>query len=250
MHTIVAYSESLAPGGVFVPINGVADQHIKVLGDGIYIGEFNHIIGAMACVGDEATEVRLVSPSLRRINPFYISPIDLALHPDGELHHCFTNRNAIPLDVNEALECWVNSAEAVGEQMSVIVGLAPGAITPVSGRMYTVNFEFTITHTVGGWVFSEIDFIDELPVGTYEVVGAAVICATGIAFRFVPVGTYYRPGAPSLANVEFSDDMAFRFGNLGSWFSFSTVQPPGIEVIASAVSGPTKYQGYMDILVR
>lgn len=250
MFTTIAYSQSQAPASVEKPIDGAPDQHIKVVGDGIYVGEFNHIIGAMACLGTSVTHAFLVSPSLRRVNPFQIRPIDIALYPDGELHHCVSSRLAIPLEINEALEAWFYSTAVGAEQGTVIVWLAPGAVTPVQGKMYTVRFSCVIASTAGLWYFSEIDFIDELPVGNYDVVGASLVCDTAVAFRFVPVGAYYRPGAPASKDVEFSDNLAFRFGALGTWFTFNTVQAPGIEVISSADIGSATFQGYMDVIPR
>lgn len=250
MFTIIAYSQSQDGAGVWVSVDAAIDQHMKAVGDGIFIGDFNHLFGAMACIGSGGEEARLVSPSLRRVNPFYISPIELALYPDGNPHHCVTPSIDIPLDVNEALEAWINATPGAGaEQASVIVWLAPGAVTPVSGRIFTVNFEATFDSTAGLWNFAEIDFVDELPVGTYDVVGGALLCDTGVAFRFVPVGASHRPGAPCQTDEELNSLAPFRYGKLGTWFSFTTTQPPGIELISSAAVAAKK-QGFMDVLVR
>ena len=204
----------------------------------------------MACIGTAGVEARLVSPSLRRVNPYYIVPLELALYPDGNPHHTVNIRNAIPLDTDEALESWINSAPVGAEQASTVVWLAPGALTPITGRMYTVNFEITLALVAGAWAFSELDFVDELPVGTYDLVGARVEVDTAVAFRFVPVGAAHRPGAPCLCNCEYDNDPTFRYGGMGSWFVFSTVQPPGVEVLSSAAAVSATYQGYMDIIPR
>lgn len=248
MFTIIAYSESQDPGGAFVKIAGVPDQHVKVQGDGIYIPDFNHIIGAIAAAGTTGVEVRLVSPSLRRTNPLYITPILLALYPDSPNCHSVDPNNAIPLDINEALECEILSDPAAAEQNTVIVVLAPGALTPIAGQMITVNAEVTLALLAGAWNFAEIDFIDELPIGDYAVVGMRIIASTAVAARLVPVGASQRPGCPNSSDVEIDSGMVFRHGNLGEWFRFSTIQPPGIEVIGSAAVGSATYQLYLDLM--
>ena len=250
MFTTIAFSESQDPGGVYVKMAGVPDQHIKVEGDGIYIMEFNRLFGVMSCAGTTGLESRLVSPSLRRVNPYYIAPIELALFPDGEPHYQVNPNVSIPLDTNEALEAEILSDPAVAEQNAMVVWLSSGGITPVSGNIYTVNAEVTVALTAGTWAFSEIDFVDELPVGNYEVVGARAVIDTAVALRFVPVGASHRPGLPVTKNVEFGRLSVFRQGQLGSWFTFNTVQPPGVEILGSVLVGSATYQIYLDILKR
>lgn len=250
MFTVIGWSEDQQPvAGVWTKVAGVPDQHMRVEGDSIYIAEFNMLLGAMACVGTTGDEARLVSPSIRRVNPFYISPLDLALYPDGYIHHAVSPNNAVPLDVNEGLEAEDDSGPAATEQHTFVAWLADGPITPVKGAIYTVNFTADLTLVAGGWAFSEIDFPDEMPVGTWAIVGAAMIIDNAVAFRFVPVGAHFRPGGPCQADSELSElSKVFRFGNMGQWCTFQTIRPPGVEVLSSAAQVKITYEGYMDLL--
>lgn len=248
MHTIIAFSESQDPGGVFTRMAGVPDQHVKVQGDGIWVPDFNRLLGGIACVGTLGVQARLVAPSLRRINPYYIQPVNLALFPGTDLVHNVSGNSAIALDINEALECENNSDPAAGEQQTVVVALAPAPLDAVKGEIFTVVATVTLAQLAGEWSFAELDFVDELPVGAYKVVGMACVAAGAVAARLVPVGLAYRPGGPAM-NAE--DDQGydmFRNGNLGEWFSFETVQPPGIEIISSAAAGSATYQIYLDLM--
>lgn len=248
MHTIVAFSESQDPGGVFVRMAGVPDQHVHVVGDGIWVPDFNRLLGGVACIGTTGVQARLVSPSLRRMNPYYIQPVNLALFPGTDLVHNISGNSAIALDINEALECENNSDPAGAEQQTVIVALAPGPLTPVQGEIFTVVATVTLAQLAGEWSFAELDFVDELPVGVYSVVGMALVAANVAAARLVPVGAAYRPGAPAMnAENDQGYDM-FRNGNLGKWFDFETVQPPGIEILSSAAAGSATYQVYLDLM--
>lgn len=248
MFTIIAFSESQDPATAFAKVAGVPDQHVKVQGDGIYIMEFNRLMGGMACLGTTAAECRLISPSLRRINPHYIAPVDLALYPDGYVHHVVSPRISIPLDINEALECEENSDPAAAERHTIVVWLADREIQPVAGRIFTVNVNITLALVAGAWAFSEIDFVDELPVGQYSIVGMRAVIATAVAIRLVPIAAHNRPGAPCVCNKEYDLDKVFRFGNLGVFCQFPTTQPPGVEVLSSAAAAPATYEVYLDLL--
>lgn len=248
MHTIIAFSESQDPGGVFVKMAGVPDQHVKVQGDGIWIPDFNRILGGIACIGSTGGEARVVSPSLRRMNPYYIQPVNMALFPGTNIVHNVSGNSAITLDINESLECENNSDPAAGEQQTVGVVLAPSALSPIQGEIFTVNATVTIALIAGQWSFGEIDFIDELPVGTYGVVGMSVVAATAVLARMVPVGLAYRPGGPAMNAQNDAGYEMFRNGNLGEWFKFDSVQPPGIEILSSAAAGSATYQIYLDLM--
>ena len=84
MHTIIAWSEDQDPGGVMTKMAGVPDQHVKVQGDGIWVPEFNKLLGGIACIGSTGGEARFVAPSLRRMNPYYVQPVNMSILPHEE----------------------------------------------------------------------------------------------------------------------------------------------------------------------
>ena len=247
--TTIAYSESEDNAGNFLTVNAVPDQHVVAVGVDIMVPEYNRLIGAMACLGNNAGAMaRLVSPSLRRVNPYYIHPVALGLVPGSDPPLGMGSGLAVPLDIGENLEAEDNADPAAAEQHAIVVWLADRDIAPVSGKIYSVRFTTTLTLAVNTWCYGAIDTVDDPPVGTYKVVGARLVCAVGIAARFVPIGANYRPGFPVQATVGEKQSMLFRHGWLGAWFSFSMLQLPGIEVLPSAAAGSATYQGYMDLI--
>jgi len=248
MFSLIAFSESIDPAGVFEKLTAVADQHIKTAGDGITIPAMNNIIGAFSAQGTVPAESRLVSPSLRRINPFYITPVENALFAGNMPAMMYRGDNPIVLDVNETLEVECDANPAGAEQLSVLVWLADGSVVVVSGEVWTVNCHITLAQLAGAWAFSEITFPDSLPVGDYQIIGARAQIAGGVGFRFVPVGAAHRPGGIVAQDTGSHDPWAQRFGRLGVWAEFNTVQPPGMEVMSSAAAGSATYECYIDVI--
>lgn len=248
MFTTVAFSESQDEAGVMSKMSACADQHVRTAGDKITVPELNQLIAVLGCMGANGDEARLVSPSLRRVNPYYITPIELGLVTSLMPRFMYHSENPIPLDVNEDLEAENDGNPAAAEQHSVVVWLADGVQAVQTGEIFTVNAHVTVTLVAGSWEFSEITFPDSLPVADYMVVGARCVCAAGVAFRFVPVGAAHRPGGVCAIAANATDPDFQRLGRLGSWFNFNTVQPPGVEVLGSAAAGSATYEIYLDLI--
>lgn len=249
MHTTVAWSESALGDSTFQKLAAVSDQHIKTYGDKIYVSNNNYIIGAYAAMNADAEEARLVSPSLRRVNPFYINPVQTAIKPTGNESFSTFPLNPVKLEPNEALEA-EGKAGATTVQRAVVVLLAPGAVPKINGEIWTINANCNVAQVLNTWEYAELTFPDSLPVGTYDIVGAKAVVAGGIAFRLVPVGEPFRPGGICCADVGAKCEINQRNGGLGKWCSFNTVQPPGIEILGSAAVGAADYEIYLDVIKR
>jgi len=250
MFTVAGWSESQDPGGVFVGQTAIPDQHIRVEGDSLFIQEFNRLMGGYALDGTVAGLHRLVSPSLRRVNPFYLNPVEQALAPAALPQHCVSPDISVILDPNEQLQSEYSANPAGAEQCSAFAWLADSEITSVKGEIRTLRFQVTAALVVNTWAFSEIDFIDELPVGAYDIVGGGLVAATGTVFRFVPTGAHHRPGAPTSTVIELVANDVFRFGRLGVWCTFEQIRPPGVEIACGTAAGSASYEGFMDVIKR
>lgn len=250
MFTIIAFSESQDLAGAFGNVAAVPDQQIKTAGDYIYINEFNRLLGGLACIGTTGTEARLKSPTINRVNPYYITPVELDIHPGAKVHHSVSPNQAFPLEETEGLEVEIYADPAAAEQESVVVWLANQEIASVKGNIICIKFTITLAQLAGEWSFSEITLIDEIPVGNYSVVGMRVVADGAVAARLVPVGGKNRPGCPCVLSKEEDGDEVFRRGNLGIWTEFSHNSLPGFELLGSAAVGSATYVCYLDIIKR
>ena len=248
MFSVHAFSESQDPAGVFAKMAAAEDRYLTTSGDKLYVGKLNKLIGAYACVGTTGVEARLVSPSLRKVNPFYVSPVDIVLTPPADPAMLWRGDNPVDLETNEALECENNSNPVAAEQQTVLVMLSDGVQAPVNGQIFTINATVTLALVAGAWAYSGITLPESLPVGRYSVVGAKVIAAAAVGFRFVPVGGENAPGGVCAALVNSKDPYNQRFGRLGEWLQFDSVTPPGVEIISSAAAGSAAYDVMIDVI--
>lgn len=250
MFTLIAYSNAKDCLGVFTSIPAVQDQHVKTAGDFITVPTLNNIVGSYCLGGATIAEARLVSPSLRRVNPLYIAPVELVSVPSLDPLMMYHPENPIALDVNESLEAQIDATNADVAQKMVLVWLADGALTPVTGEIFTVNAHLNVELIVDTWQFSEIEFPDSLPVADYDVVGARLVGVDLAAFRFVPVGQAHRPGGVGSVINNQADPWCQRFGRMGVWFDFNTVQPPGIECLGGAAEAAADIELYIDLIKK
>ncbi len=247
-HTVIAWSQSIDNGGVFLPLDAVPDQHVRVAGDSIFVPEYNVLVGAAAFVGSVGNLARLVAPSLRRINPYYIEPCEELLIPGNPAAHGVYPGIAVPLDAGEQIMAENNSNPAAVEQETILAFLASGPLQSVNGAIRTVRANITLAQVAGQWTFSALDFIDELPIGRYSVVGGCVIAAGAVAWRLSFPGAWARPGG-ICAQVDDQVGLEiFRAGWLGAWGTFDQANPPNVEMLGSAAAGSATYEVLLDLI--
>ena len=220
---------------------------MKTAGDFITVGEMNKLFGGYACIGTAGVEARILSPTIRRINPYYITPIEIDIDMGAKAHNCVDPNHHLQLDINETLECEIYSNPAAAEQESVVVYLSDQEITPIKGKFSTVRANVTVALAVSAWTYAEVVLVDDLPVGSYRVVGCRAVIDTCVCMRFVPIGGRSRPGVPCNTDKEEDGTEIFRRGGLGEWFKFDTTQLPGVEVLGSAAVGAAAYAIYIDV---
>lgn len=252
MFTTVGWAGLLAPDSEFTPLPAIPDQHVRTEANSIFIQEFSLLLGGMALIGANVGRARFVAPSLRRVNPNAIEPLETAIVQAGVPILAVSPRTGLPLDPNEQLQFENNSAIAVAEEQAGYAWLADARITPVEGQIRTIRFVIatTINSVIHGWVNAEIDFVDDLPIGTYDIVGGGLFGTSLRVYRFVPIGAHHRPGGPCALTNEQGLEHTFRFGDMGVWLTFETVRPPSIDVSTSAIVALKDTEGFIDVIPR
>lgn len=235
MFTLVGWSESQAGTTTYQNIAAVPDNHLKVVGDYVYLSALNNLIGVYACPGSEALFAYLASPSLRKLAYYDLAAIEIDVEPSALPPINLFPESPIPLEQNEGLEFLIKSSATASVVMSAVAYLSDGAIAPVSGAISTflATAGAAAANTVASkWSAVAITFRQTLPVGRYAVVGAKLVEDNAVAFRFIPIGESHRPGGIASGLVNESPPVQQRNGKMGVWFEFDSVTPPSVEILS------------------
>jgi len=251
MFTTVAFSESIATAATWTKLAAVPDQHIKTAGDSVYVSQYNRLLGGYACLDTLALGARFVSPSIRRLAPIEITPLTLGLLPITPIQTDLDLNKSNILEIDEQLEAEFYGTPTNTVQNGIAAWLADAEIQPVRGQIYSVRATITLALVAGTWSFSNMTFTEDLPVGTYDIVGFDCVAGEGMIARLVPVGAMNRPGVPVrqlVSNTIYGNK--FRNGNMGVFCTFPHNNIPSVEVFSLTAETSETYQCIVDIIKR
>jgi hypothetical protein len=247
--TVVGWQESVDPDDTLTNLAACADQHVTVSGDRIFVPDLNKLVGEYVAQADGMYHGQLQSPSLRRVALLDVAVLQEATDPTA--HESFQPHFDCPieLEVDEGIEALVNKPADGAVVGTVVAFLANGALSPVVGEIFTVRFTATITSILTTWVNGAITLSQTLPVGRYAVVGANVFEDGGdlIAFRLVVAGYPWRAGGICTNAYGSKPIREQRYGRMGTWCEFDSVNPPTLDIIAAAAAAQT-IVGYLDLI--
>lgn len=244
MH-VVAY-ESTASNAALTDLTPVTDGLVQISGNFIYVPKgLNNICYAAAMINSAAATLRaqMVTPSLRSLVPFDVSPIVNGL-VFGSLPRALRMGYApVPLVEQEPLEFLTqNGASVVNRGWA---HFCDGPVKQVTGKAFTVRFTASASLVTATWVNSSLTFASTLPAGNYQVVGARVWSANSCYARFFFKGSIWRPGMPTANSEDNNEWPDWRFGTYGIWDVFNNVTPPSIDIHGIT---DTAEQGYLDLI--
>lgn len=241
MHTLVAFSSSVANGVTYASLLGVLDQSLTLdAGNRVqspFLGQVraHHLMGANLSAG------RINAPSLRLIGlPELYHGVAAAAVASGDGPVVYGDRGP-RIQQGEGYLVEVSRAGAGAAQCFCGLWVSPQVIPASAGPAVTITGTAAITTVIGSWVLGSITFTQTLPAGTYEVVGMAVQAAGGVYARLVyPGGVNWRPGV--VCQAAYGDrpwTQDFRSGRFGSFGRFAHNAPPSLEILGSAAAGIT-----------
>lgn len=242
MFTTVAY-ESTGSFAVLTAITPVPDPTVAVIGNDIRIPvQLPNLLGVACSINSVASAPRaqIVTPSLRAIVPFDVTPIVNGLvFGDGFFMAPLFN-TPVPLVGLEPMDAFVQNGAAVVNR--VIAQLSDGPIKPTGGKIYTIRATASATLVTATWVNSgALTFASTLPTGHYQVVGFRSISTNQAAARIFFVGYPWRPGI--IADTAEGNLQApyFRYGNWGVWGEFDNTVPPTVDFLGVTDTAETLY---------
>lgn len=233
MFHIGAFAEDIDPGGAMANIAACRETRFQTVGDDWRIPpELTYIAGHAALIDDASgVQAQFQSPSLRILANLDVEPVILAavFGPPDEV--TLFKANPIQLQADENLNLQMNSNPAAVEVHYGLFWLSDGPIAPAQGNSFTVRCTAAITQTETTWVNGNLTFGQDLPAGSYAVVGMRARAATGVAARLVFQGQNACPGVPIVNAIGDADFDEFRHGRFGVFGTFPHTNPPTLDVL-------------------
>lgn len=232
MFTTVAY-ESTASLATLAAITPVPDPTVAVIGNDIRVPvQLPNMLLAAGMINSTlgTPRVQVVTPSLRALVPFDISPISLALTFGSDLYLLPMWNTPVPLVGLEPMDVFVQNGASVVNR--AIIWLSDGPAKQTTGKIYSIRATASATLATATWVNSgALTFASTLPTGHYQVVGFRSFSANQVASRIFFVGYPWRPGTIAATSDNTSMSYYFRYGTLGVWGDFDNTVPPTVDIL-------------------
>jgi hypothetical protein len=245
---LAAFSEAVPLVTAQQLLTAVPDQIVRSVGDQIIVPPNNNLIGYFA-IGLDIQAVQLQTPSLRRFALLDIAPVEITALPAFPPNWIVRADNPLVLVKDEVLNGLAGNANAGPQQESILVLLADRPPARIAGNPVTIAGAVVVPASVGYiWQAVPVVLAQELPVGSYDIIGARLEYANGIAFRIAGIGSVNRPGGICVADQEQPDPEYQRLGGLGVWETFTQLNIPNIEVFDDGTGGAAVL--YLDLIQR
>ena len=223
-------------------VNAVTDDVLTITNNNFLPQEDLDIVFAVA-MSATLNRARIVSPSNRQVTLPYIIPVKEAAVPGDNCPIANYADNPFRARGLEELGIEATSDIAMGtESCTVLLGLQRTFEPAPIGNIFTLRGTSTTASVADTWTTITKTWDDQLPVGTFAIVGLYGVAATGLANRVILEDQTWRPGAPIVDSNGDAANELFRKGRLGTWGRFKSTARPQIQVLnTAAVSVHTVY---------
>lgn len=233
-HLAACYQSVDASAG-YVALNALSDPLLRIIDDTKLRPPVDMLLLAAAAGGTGITRARIEAPGLLRVAWPAIVPLNGATTVGSYPAVCDLSDRPVRLAAGEDFQVAVCNASADYALGLLVLGRD---LTPAPpGEAFWVRYSKSATTTAAGaWTqfgAAELDWEQDLPAGTYAVVGMDHIGPTAMAARLIWPDSRYRPGV--LAHISAAASFAsplFQGGRLGVMGTF-THELPGVEVLCT-----------------
>lgn len=247
MQHLAGYFQDVDQAAAAADIAAMPDESVTVSGNFVRCpGDLPFLLAAaFISVCSTFVRARVESPTLRRMANFDILPVNRIATPEAIPCIAYLGENPAPLTGGEDISFNTNTDDGAAIEIYGMIWFGDGPVVPASGAMFTVRATAGITQADGVWTNGAITFSQDLPVGSYDVVGLRVQAAGLVAARLVFVGGGFRPGVLGAITPAALDVPTARYGRSGVLGTFDSRSPPTLEVVG--VTG-TAQEVYLDLI--
>lgn len=256
---IAGFGEDQDGAGAEKNIAALADQLVETSGDNLVVPALDQVLLTAAGVpADTALEsiARINTPSMLRRGSHYIAPLNG--QNDGDVEpgdpSVVQDLRTSPLMVRpgEEMQALITADSSAAAFTWVLLWFSNGIQDAPTGQIFTTRATGTTTQTARAWTDVSLSFSDRLPVGRYAVVGMRAEAASCIAARLLfrgsgGVAEGWRPGCIGNDTRSGIAPSFFRWGGLGNWGEFHSLQPPIVQYLSDLAD--TAQTVYLDLVL-
>lgn len=233
MQHLAGWFEDVDQAAAAADIAAMPDQSLTVSGDFVrcpvalpnLLGEF------CTTIATTFTSARVESASLRIMGAQNILPVNRIATATDDPHVSWHGDNPRSLIGGEDVSFNTNSDHAAAIEIYGFVWFGDSPVQVANGEIFTVRATGAITLADGVWTNGALTFVEELPVGEYDVVGLRVESAGIVAARLVFQDSPHRPGVCGAIAPSSQDIPSARFGKGGVIGHFNSLTPPTVEAV-------------------
>lgn len=244
----VAFFENVDNGTTtFGGVAALRSEIDKVNGDDYFVhSKFNKVMGAYV-LANTTTRARLSAPSIKKAALFELTPLDNAAEPPSRPAFVDMRSSPIQLESSEQFNVQTMNSGAAAVDQWGLIWLCDEIPQPVE-REGIIHIRATngSTLTDSAWTNVSLTLDEDLPVGTYEVIGMKAMSAGCIAARAVFEGQVNRPMVIGCDSVTDIDEILFRNGNMGVLGIMEHDTPPTIDFLS--LSADTAQTVWLDVV--
>lgn len=222
-------------------VTAVADPALTTTANGGFLMPQDLQCIAGQAMNDTVTDARFSVPSLRTLGLPYIDPLlQTATMATGDKYAKWRETGPLFRKNDELIAQMSNGASTV--DTAFMAAWLRRSFMPVPpGPRTTLVATASVTLVAKAWALKPLTFAQIPPTGDFAVVGMHAYGTNGVFARLVfPANTTWRPGCPCYQALTTADaDPMFRFGRLGEWGRFHSVNLPQIEVLGDTAGAQT-----------
>lgn len=220
---------------------GVVDPGWTLNAQNRYISPQKLKAFAATAMNDTISACRINAPSLRNLGLPEIYPTTVSNVPAASPAVAYWGNNGPEIQATESFGLDSSNGASTIDKIHAGLWVRDKVDPNPPGKRFTITGTSAQTLLLDAWTTGTITLSQELPYGTYAVIGMAVVCATTYLARLVFPGlTAWRPGVPVVATYgQFDQRELFRNGNQGQFGQFISTQPPQLDLIGNTAGAQT-----------
>jgi hypothetical protein len=245
LFTLELYTSSVTAGSL-LQVTSLYSGVTPTLNSGFQVPQLSNLGGVYTCALTNK-RAQMQSPSMRTQPYPDFAPVNIGAGLfESPVRGVDLMRYPLPLSYTEELDmfAWVTTTHIVYGAILLTDGPVPQT-SPQAMR--TVHATGATTLSAGAWTTVPLTLDQALPAGVYNLMGAKVVSATGVVFKFIPaMGPLWQPGG--IANQVF-DGMTpdgQRYGGWGTWLTFQQNVLPSLNLFATAAD--TAQDAWLDLV--